>query len=154
MTSNLGSEHILKFAAETAEASDTQREVVREEMEKELDQILKGHFRPEFLNRIDATITFGSLSRENIREIIAIQLGRIQKRLEGRNIQLNLTDHAIEYFIDRGYEPIFGARPLKRVLQKELETGLAKNLLTGEIKDGDSVVVDYVNGELDFQLPN
>jgi ATP-dependent Clp protease ATP-binding subunit ClpB len=104
---------------------------------------LRKHFRPEFLNRVDEVIVFHSLSQKDLKEIVEIQLGRLRERLADRNIQLNLTDAAKEHVVKVGYDPAFGARPLKRVLQKEVETNLGRKLLQGEVKDGQTVLVDY-----------
>ncbi|MFM7151060.1 MAG: type VI secretion system ATPase TssH, partial [Gemmataceae bacterium] len=104
---------------------------------------LRKNFRPEFLNRVDETIVFHALSMDDLKKIVDIQLGRLRKRLEERKITLELTDAAREHLVKMGYEPAYGARPLKRVLQKELETGLSRKLLQGEIKDGQTVEVGF-----------
>ncbi|MDO8730522.1 MAG: AAA family ATPase [Candidatus Omnitrophota bacterium] len=104
---------------------------------------LKTHFRPEFLNRLDGTITFHALTQEHLRQIVKLQVGRLQKRLEERRIRLELTPAAEEHLIQAGYEPAYGARPLKRAIQKEIETGLGKAILRGQVKEGQTVRVDY-----------
>jgi ATP-dependent Clp protease ATP-binding subunit ClpB len=136
MTSNIGSQRILQFKGNTiGEVYDRMKDAVTDELRK--------HFRPEFLNRVDEVIVFHSLREEDLKKIIEIQLGRLRDRLAERNITLTLTDAAKEHLVKLGYEPTFGARPLKRVLQKEVETSLGKRLLTGEIRDGSLVTVDY-----------
>ncbi len=104
---------------------------------------LKSHFRPEFLNRLDGIITFHALTQEHLRRIVKLQVGRLQKRLEERRIRLELTPAAEEHLIRAGYEPAYGARPLKRAIQKEIETGLGKAILRGHVKEGQTVRVDY-----------
>jgi ATP-dependent Clp protease ATP-binding subunit ClpB len=103
---------------------------------------LRREFRPEFLNRVDEIVVFHNLSREHLKEITTIQLRRLQSRLDERHITLELTEAAREHLAVSGYDPNFGARPLKRLIQKELETALGRLILKGEVKDGDVVTVD------------
>jgi ATP-dependent Clp protease ATP-binding subunit ClpB len=114
---------------------------------------LRAHFRPEFLNRVDEIIVFHSLSEEHLKQIVDIQLRRLQQRLDERHITLELTDAARAHLVRVGHDPAYGARPLKRAIQKELETSLARKVLQGEIRDGQQVRVDYDDkrGELTFQ---
>jgi ATP-dependent Clp protease ATP-binding subunit ClpB len=136
MTSNVGSQRILQFkGTNVGEVYDRMKDTVFDELRK--------HFRPEFLNRVDEVIVFHSLSEKDLTKIVEIQLGRLRERLAERNIQLKLTDAAKEHVVKVGYDPAFGARPLKRVLQKEVETNLGRKLLQGEVKDGQTVQVDY-----------
>jgi ATP-dependent Clp protease ATP-binding subunit ClpB len=136
MTSNVGSQRILQYkGSQIGEVYDRMKDAVTDELRK--------HFRPEFLNRVDDIIVFHSLSEKDLTKIVEIQLGRLRERLAERNIQLKLTDAAKEHIVKVGYDPAFGARPLKRVLQKEVETNLGRKLLQGEIKDGQTVEVDY-----------
>jgi len=136
MTSNVGSQRILAFrGSHIGEVYDRMKDAVFEELRK--------HFRPEFLNRVDEIIVFHALSEEHLKKIVDIQLGRLRERLAERNIRLELTDAAKEHLVKVGYDPAFGARPLKRVLQKEVETNLGRKLLQGEIRDGQTVKVDY-----------
>jgi ATP-dependent Clp protease ATP-binding subunit ClpB len=136
MTSNVGSQRILQFkGSNVGEVYDRMKDTVFDELRK--------HFRPEFLNRVDEVIVFHSLSEKDLTKIVEIQLGRLRERLAERNIQLKLTDAAKEHVVKVGYDPAFGARPLKRVLQKEVETNLGRKLLQGEVKDGQTVQVDY-----------
>jgi ATP-dependent Clp protease ATP-binding subunit ClpB len=107
-----------------------------------LDELRK-HFRPEFLNRVDEIVVFHALSEEHLKRIVDIQLQRLRKRLEERHIHIELSDAAKKHIVDVGYDPAYGARPLKRAIQKELETALSRRLLQGEIRDGQSVLVDY-----------
>ena len=104
---------------------------------------VRKHFRPEFLNRVDEMIVFHALTEPQLKKIIEIQLTLLHKRLEDRKISLNISDAALTHLVRAGYDPAFGARPLKRVLQKEVETELAKRLIQGQIRDGQTVVVDY-----------
>jgi ATP-dependent Clp protease ATP-binding subunit ClpB len=103
---------------------------------------LRRQFRPEFLNRVDEIVVFHNLSREHLKAITTIQLGRLQSRLDERHIMLELTEAAREHLAVTGYDPNYGARPLKRLIQKELETALGRLILKGEVKDGDAVIVD------------
>ncbi len=111
-------------------------------------EALQANFRPEFLNRIDEVVIFKPLSRDQIGAIVEIQLERVRQRLAERNITLQLSGEAREWIANRGYDPTFGARPLKRVIQKELLDPLAMKLLAGEIRDGETVTVTSGSGGL------
>ncbi|MEX2186421.1 MAG: AAA family ATPase, partial [Pirellulales bacterium] len=137
MTSNLGSEHI-------------QADLPDDVIEERVMMAVRGHFRPEFLNRVDDLIVFGRLSKEELREIVDIQLSQLQRRLAERHIILDLTDAAKDLLADEGFDPVYGARPLKRVIQKRLADALAMKLLVGEYSDGDTINVDAHNGEMVF----
>jgi len=114
---------------------------------------LRRIFRPEFLNRVDEIITFHSLTDEQLKKIVLIQLEGLRKRLAERHIGIELTDGAVEHLAHVGYDPTFGARPLKRAIQKEVETPMARRLVTGEIRDGQNVRVDLGDDqELSFQI--
>jgi ATP-dependent Clp protease ATP-binding subunit ClpB len=131
MTSNLGSEYI--------QALLPHRE---EEAYERVMQAVRAHFRPEFLNRIDEIIMFRPLTREQLSQIVDIQLRQVRQRLKQRNITLQVTLRAKEWLAERGYDPVYGARPLKRVIQRELLDPLANMLLRGEVRDGETVLVD------------
>ena len=146
MTSNVGSQSILASASANALADSA----AYSEMKGEVLQALRQTFRPEFLNRIDEIVVFHGLSREHLRRIVEIQLGRIRRRLADRHINLVLTTSALDHLAAVGYDPIYGARPLKRVLQREIETQLGRKILGGEITDHSKVEVDRVGGELTF----
>jgi ATP-dependent Clp protease ATP-binding subunit ClpB len=136
MTSNIGSQQILQYkGTHIGEVYDRMRDAVLGELRK--------HFRPEFLNRVDETIVFHALKEADLMKIVDIQLDRVRQRLAEKNITLTLTDATKKHVVQTGYDPNYGARPLKRVLQKEVETGLAKRMLKGDIRDGASVTVDY-----------
>jgi ATP-dependent Clp protease ATP-binding subunit ClpB len=136
LTSNLGAQALSQLP-DGADAGDAKREVM---------DAVRAHFRPEFLNRLDETIVFDRLSRENMDGIVDIQLARLQKRLAGRKIALDLEPSARKWLADEGYDPVFGARPLKRVVQRALQDPLAEMLLAGEVTDGQRVPVS-VGGE-------
>ena len=136
MTSNVGSHLILAYRG-----GDDAESFAR--MKSDVLDALRHQFRPEFLNRVDEIVVFHSLSREHLKEIVEIQLERLRTRLSERHITLELTDRAREHLAAVGYDPSYGARPLKRVIQKELETPLGRSLLKGDIKDGERVAVDY-----------
>jgi len=136
MTSNIGSQVILGYRGGTDEQA-------YDGMKRDVLEALRQHFRPEFLNRVDEIVVFHSLSREQLKQIVDIQLGRLRQRLAERKIHLELTPAALEHFASAGYDPVYGARPLKRLLQKEIETTLGRKILAGEVPDGSRVVVDY-----------
>jgi ATP-dependent Clp protease ATP-binding subunit ClpB len=129
MTSNLGSDLILEAKKD-------------EDIKAPLLELLKQSFRPEFLNRIDETVIFNRLGKEEIAKIVAIQLKRLMEHLAERKISLSLTPGAMVFLAERGYDPLFGARPLKRTIQGELENPLAKAIIAGKIKEGDRVTAD------------
>jgi ATP-dependent Clp protease ATP-binding subunit ClpB len=137
MTSNVGSNWIKELGIDHA----------RDKVMEELNRM----FRPEFLNRIDEVILFGALTREHLREVVDIQLRSLMKRLAERNIHVEITPEAKAKLAEEGYDPTFGARPLKRVIQKRIQNVLALKILRGEFKDGDQILVDVrPNGELEF----
>ncbi|HYR44521.1 MAG TPA: ATP-dependent chaperone ClpB [Terriglobia bacterium] len=136
MTSNIGSVRILEYrGAFDGVAYERMKEAVLEEM--------RSHFRPEFLNRVDEIIVFHALSEDHLKRIVDIQLEQLRSRLEGRHIHLELSEAAKLHLVRTGYDPTYGARPLKRAIQREIETPLGRLMLKGEIKDGQTVVVDY-----------
>ncbi|MCE9567106.1 MAG: ATP-dependent chaperone ClpB [Planctomycetes bacterium] len=136
MTSNIGSQKILQF-------KDTRIGEVYDRMQSAVLEELRKHFRPEFLNRVDDTIVFHALTEADLTKIVEIQLGQLRSRLAEKKITLTLTDAAKKHVVEVGYDPAYGARPLKRTLQKEVETPLARMLLKGDIRDGSSVTADY-----------
>jgi ATP-dependent Clp protease ATP-binding subunit ClpB len=140
-TSNIGSQDILNLSGSS---EDDNRRIMKERVES----AMKEHFKPEFLNRIDEHVIFNSLSKKNIRGIVKLEAGRLEQRLEDRSMKLTLTDAALDHVADMGYDPNYGARPLKRTLQREVETPVARGILAGDYGNGDAVKVDYVNGEL------
>jgi len=111
---------------------------------------MKEKFKPEFLNRIDEYVIFNSLGKEDLRKIVKIEARRLEERLAERSITLTLSESALDYLTDIGFDPVYGARPLKRTISKNLETSVAKGILKGEIGDGDTVVVEMKNGVLDI----
>ncbi len=131
MTSNLASQLILTFKGQNYE-----------KMKEQCLEVLRQSFRPEFLNRVDEIVVFHPLTREQLRLIVDIQLERLRKRLAERKIELELTDKARDYFAEQGYDPVYGARPLRRTIQRELETTLGRKLLLSEVRDGSHVIVD------------
>ena len=122
-----------------------------ERLKSTVQDALKRAFRPEFLNRIDEIIVFNALTQEEIREIVKLMARDIQVRLEEQRITLNLTEEALGWLVDAGYDPVFGARPLRRALQRYVENPLAKMLLAGELEEGDTITVGLEDGSLDFQ---
>ena len=115
-------------------------------------QELRKHFRPEFLNRVDDTVVFHPLHKEHMKGIVKIQLERLKKRLDERHISLKLAANIIDFLTESGFDPVYGARPLKRAIQKELETPLARAVLSGKVKDGQHVTANVVDGKISFDL--
>ncbi len=139
MTSNIASQIILGFKGQDYE-----------KMKAQALDVLRQSFRPEFLNRVDEVVVFHPLTREELRQIVDVQLVRLRQRLEEHKIELELTDKARDYLAERGYDPSYGARPLKRLIQRELETALGRKLLSGEIRDNSRVIVDTGARGLEF----
>jgi ATP-dependent Clp protease ATP-binding subunit ClpB len=138
MTSNLGSEYLVNLR----EGEDTKT------VEREVMAVVRGHFRPEFLNRVDEIILFHRLRREDMSEIVDIQLRRLNRLLEDRKIGLSLDAKARQWLAEKGYDPTYGARPLKRVIQKWVQDPLAEMLLAGEISDGSTIKLSVSQGRL------
>ncbi len=141
MTSNIGSQYILDIAGDNAHYDEMRRRVM---------EAMRNSFRPEFLNRIDEIIIFHGLNKQELRQIVQLQVERLRQRLGDRKISLKLSDAALDFLAEVGYDPVFGARPLKRAIQRELETQIAKAILRGEFNDGDTIFVDVQNERLSF----
>jgi ATP-dependent Clp protease ATP-binding subunit ClpB len=133
LTSNIGSTAILDLAGDPGRHS---------EMERRVNEALRGHFRPEFLNRLDESIIFHSLKQEELRQIVELQVQRLAKRLEDRKLGLRLEPAALDWLAAVGYDPVYGARPLKRAIQRQLETPIAKAILAGSFPDGSTIAVE------------
>ncbi len=152
MTSNIGSQYILDVAGDNAHYDEMQRRVM---------EAMRNSFRPEFLNRVDEIIIFHGLDKKELRQIVLLQVERLRQRLgdtssglRQRKISLRLSDIALDFLAEVGYDPVYGARPLKRAIQRELETQIAKGILRGEFNDGDTIFVDVQNERLSFsRLP-
>ena len=139
MTSNIGSPYLLDGIDENGE--------IKPEAQSQVMDDLRGHFRPEFLNRLDEIIMFKPLTKSNIGKIVDLMVGELDKRLADQELSLELTDAAKDQVIENGYDPVYGARPLKRYLQKYVETLAARKILTGDVHAGDTLVLDVQNGE-------
>jgi ATP-dependent Clp protease ATP-binding subunit ClpC len=151
MTSNVGAEMIRKttqigFAVKRDE--QTEAHSAYEDMRKKLTEALRKVFRPEFLNRVDATVVFHALTREQIGEIVDLELAKVAERLGEHQIHLRATEEARLLLADLGYDPEMGARPLKRVIQSKVEDRLSDALLSGEFKDGDRILIDAADKEV------
>ena len=145
MTSNLGADALA--SGDEGELTPAQTEAVM--------NAIRGHFRPEFINRIDETVFFKRLGRSQIDHIVDIQMARLDQLLAERKLSVTLTKAARSWLADRGYDPVYGARPLKRVIQKELQDPLARLLLEGRIHDGSEIKVDVEGGSLSINgVPN
>ena len=139
MTSNLGSPYLLDGIDENGE--------IKPEAQSQVMDDLRGHFRPEFLNRLDEIIMFKPLTKSNIGKIVDLMVGELDKRLADQELSLELTDAAKDQVIENGYDPVYGARPLKRYLQKYVETLAARKILSGDVHAGDTLMLDVQNGE-------
>ncbi|MEE6160122.1 ATP-dependent chaperone ClpB [Cylindrospermopsis raciborskii G7] len=142
MTSNIGSQYILDVAGDDSRYDEMRHRVM---------ETMRNSFRPEFLNRIDEIIIFHSLQKSELRKIVQLQVERLTQRLTDRKMSLELSGSALDFLAEVGYDPVFGARPLKRALQRELETKIAKAILRGEFDEGDTIFVDVQNERLVFR---
>jgi len=144
MTSNLGSHQIQEMAGDDSPEAYVQ-------MKAAVMGVVQAHFRPEFINRLDDIVVFHPLTKAQIREIARIQLRGLEKRLGERGIRLELSDKAFELLGNVGFDPVYGARPLKRAIQQQIENPLATKILAGEFTAGDTVRVDAEGGQLVFR---
>ncbi|MEN9222223.1 MAG: AAA family ATPase, partial [Thermostichus sp. BF3_bins_97] len=142
MTSNIGSDLILEIGGDESRY---------EEMKTQVLAMLRHNFRPEFLNRVDELIIFHALTKAEIRQIVSLQMRRVEQLLADQQIEIVLTDEAKDYVAEVGYDPVFGARPLKRVIQREIENPIATKLLENEFLPGDRIQVDVANERLSFR---
>ena len=140
LTSNLGSNIILDNIDDKGNITD--------DAKAQIDKLLKQTFRPEFLNRLDDTVLFTPLSRENVYKIIDIMLKKLESRLDKQNLKLEVTQAAKDLIVDGGYDVTFGARPLKRYIESNVETKVARTILQGNMDEGDTIVVDAKDGEM------
>jgi ATP-dependent Clp protease ATP-binding subunit ClpB len=143
-TSNVGSQEILDLNG-SSEIGD------QEIMRSRVTEAMRERFRPEFLNRIDEHVIFNSLNKNNLRGIVVLEVRRLEKRLEEKQMRLVLREEALDFLAEVGFDPVYGARPLKRTIQRELETVVARGILGGEFVDGDTILVDVVNERLNVR---
>ena len=142
LTSNLGSQELLDGIGKDGE--------ITEEAKERVKALLRTRFRPEFLNRLDETVLFKPLKRDEIRAIVRLLLKDLEERVHGRGLELRVTDAAVDLVVERGYDPVFGARPLKREIQRDLETDIARTIVAGDFRSGDTLVVDAKAGSFAF----
>jgi ATP-dependent Clp protease ATP-binding subunit ClpB len=142
MTSNIGSQYILDLAGDDSQY---------EEMRSRVMDVMRNSFRPEFLNRIDEIIIFHGLQKAQLRNIVKIQIKRLEDRLDEQKLSLKISEAALDFLAELGYDPVYGARPLKRAIQRYLETAIAKSILRGEFKGGDTIFVDVEDERLTFK---
>jgi len=140
--------HIIQEKLENADLS--QREKLVEETKQEVLTLLKKQIRPEFLNRIDEIVMFTPLNKKEVRQIVKIQIANLQKMLDKKSIKLELSENAIDHLANTGFDPQFGARPIKRVIQREILNELSKELLAGNVSPNSKIFIDYNNGKLIF----
>jgi ATP-dependent Clp protease ATP-binding subunit ClpC len=153
MTSNVGAEMIKRESKLGFSVKRDEQKAAEEqfgEVKEKLIGQLKRLFRPEFLNRVDATVVFRPLTREQIAQIVTLELNKVQKRLTEHNITLQVTDEAKHYLAERGYDPDYGARPLRRVIQNEVEDVLSDGLLSGQFSDNAHILIGCAEGKLTF----
>ena len=152
MTSNLGSNIIKKsdigFIKDGTESKEAEIEV----NQKKLDRVLKDYFRPEFLNRIDETVVFSNLTKEDISKIVTILLQKTRSLLKEQDINLDLAKSAVDYLIENGYSAEYGARPLKRLIQKEIENKLSEMIIGNELESGQDVEISTLDGKLTYKV--
>ena len=141
-TSNVGSQDIIDLGG-----ADGDQEL----MKQRVTEAMRAQFRPEFLNRIDENVIFNSLSQNNLRGIVALEAKRLESRLAERSMKMIITDDALDYLSEVGFDPVYGARPLKRTLQKQLENNMALGILNGEYADGDTIMVGVLDGEINIR---
>ncbi|MCX7725905.1 MAG: AAA family ATPase [Chitinispirillaceae bacterium] len=144
MTSNLGSQIIADYYSG--------REGDYERIKSAVTAELRNKFRPEFLNRVDEIVIFHSLTKEHIRDIVKIQIKRFKERLEGQKIEMDISDAALDYIAEKGYDPVYGARPLKRAIVKELETPISKMIIAGEIREGNKLYIDVKDKQIEVAV--
>ena len=142
MTSNIGSQYILDVVGDDSRY---------EEMQSRVMDAMQSNFRPEFLNRIDEIIIFHGLRKDQLREIVKLQVANLQQRLAQQKLSLKLSELALNFIADIGYDPVYGARPLKRAIQRYLETAIAKSILRGDYKPGETIFVDVQDERLTFK---
>ena len=140
LTSNIGSQYLLEGIDENGN--------IREEARNMVMGDLKAHFRPEFLNRLDEMILFKPLTKDNIGGIIHLIIADLNKRLEDKQLTIRLSDEAMQYIVDNAYDPVYGARPLKRYIQKYVETLAAKMILADQVEEGDTIVITVEDDKL------
>ncbi len=141
MTSNLGSQMIQEMSGEDQYAA----------MKSAIMEIVAGHFRPEFINRVDDVVVFHPLGRDHIRKIVDIQLDYLRDRLAERDMRIQFSDAARDKLADAGFDPVYGARPLKRAIQQQVENPLAQEILAGKFRPGDTIEVEVADDHLEFQ---
>jgi ATP-dependent Clp protease ATP-binding subunit ClpC len=151
MTSNVGSDLIrretqLGFATKTEEAQSAQQQY--EKMKDKVMTAVKSTFRPEFINRIDAMVVFHPLSKDDIRNIVSLELREVEKQVTVKGYNLEVTEAAREWLAERGYDPLFGARPLRRLIQNEVEDRLSEAVLSGQFQEGDTMILDCEDGQI------
>ena len=146
MTSNIGSQYLAADAAAGGEIKPDARERVLAEM--------RGHFRPEFLNRLDDIVLFKPLTQAEIEHIVDLMLDDVRARLADRQMQLEVSEDARRFIAEQGFDPVYGARPLRRFIAREVETRIGRALLAGDVRDGAVIRVDYAGGELTVSYEN
>lgn len=146
-TSNVGSQDIIDLEG----SSSVEDQAI---MRERVTQAMRDKFKPEFLNRIDENVIFNSLSKTDLRGIVKLEVARLEQRLADKQIKMTITNGALDFLTDVGFDPVYGARPLKRTIQRQLETSVAKGILRGDFNDGDTIVVDGNDDEITVTKSN
>ena len=152
MTSNVGSDIIARESSLGFIGGDEEKSQ-REALREKVIGALKENFRPEFLNRVDEIVIFNYLGKLEIKKIVDLELAKVAERLEKKKIEIGVTEKTKEFLAEKGFDPNFGARPLKRVIQREVLDPFSLKIVSGEIKEGERVIVDFANGKIIFQIP-
>ncbi|MCH8008164.1 MAG: ATP-dependent Clp protease ATP-binding subunit, partial [Chloroflexi bacterium] len=150
MTSNLGTSSDAKGAFGFV-TNRTESERDRDKLRSNVEDALRRFFPPEFLNRVDEVIIFEPLSQTELADIVELMLGEVGERLSDRNVSIEVTDAAKKALVEEGYDPAFGARPLRRVVERQIENALAKRILSGEFEEGEKIIVDFKDDAYDFE---
>lgn len=149
MTSNLGSEYLLTGIETDSKSGQT---VITEQAKKKVMDVVKKHFRPEFLNRLDDIVMFHPLGQPELRKIVSLQLMSISKRLEDRNITIQMQDSGLDFVLQQAFDPVYGARPIRRYLEKQIGTTISKMLLSGTLSDHSDLFIEEENGSLNYRV--
>lgn len=148
MTSNIGAEYI---RSRVENSKDDNNETVYQDIKENVLQVLKESMRPEFLNRVDDIIVFHPLDKDHIREIVRLQFNNVTKVLDQKQIKVQVSDNALDYLAQNGYDPVFGARPLKRLIQKEVINFVAREIIAGKVKEGQRIEIDSDGNKINIK---
>jgi len=152
MTSNIGARQLKDFGQGVGFGTSAKQNQAEDNAKSVIENALKKAFAPEFLNRIDDVIVFNSLEKEDIRKIINIEIEKVYKRVENLGYQLSLTEKALDFIAEKGYDKQYGARPLKRAIQKYIEDALAEEIVKGSLTENNQIILDYKDGDSELSI--